>query len=73
MRAVLVLFGVWAALMVAAVGLGWWIHPGVGLLAGGVSTAAVLLFGVDVDPPVRERPAQRGSRDRVVRLDGKAI
>lgn len=73
MRAALVLLGVWVSLIVAAVGVGWWVHPGLGLLAGGVSTAAVLMFGVDVDPPVQDRPALRGSRDRVVRLDGKAI
>lgn len=62
-RAALVLAGLWASLMVAAAGLWMWTdEPGVGLLAAGVASAAVLFLGVDTTSPERPGDPRAGKR-----------
>lgn len=48
--------GFFAGLLLLAVGLGWFVHPGLGVaVAGaGVIVWSVLLYDVDEVPPVRE-------------------
>jgi hypothetical protein len=48
-RVAAIRFALWLALMVAAAGVVLVAGVGVGLIAGGVATAAVLYFVVDAD------------------------
>jgi hypothetical protein len=48
--------GFFAGLLLLAAGLGWFIHPGLGVAVagGGLIAWSVLLYDVAEDPPVRE-------------------
>lgn len=51
MRALLVLLGLWACGLVAALGVWMWFGlVGPALVLGAAASAAVLFFGVDTDP-----------------------
>jgi amino acid transporter len=48
--------GYYAGLLLLAAGLGWFVHPGLGVAVAGAGMMAwsVLLYDVDEEPPVQE-------------------
>ncbi len=64
MRAAVVLAGVWACVVVVAVGVALWLDEvGAGLVVGGVGSAALLVLGVDTDRRLPEPgPPDRSDR-----------
>lgn len=60
-KAALVLLGMWASLVVVAVGVALWTgQVGAGLVVGGLATAGALFLGVDTAP----RKPEPGPPDR---------